>query len=181
MSPTVIQTRYAGCHFRSRLEARWAVFFSSLDIPWEYEPEAFALPSGNYLPDFRLNLSGGSVWFEVKHENFLEDDDRWVDLSADSAVYVSFGIPRGQGVDDILDSPRGNGRIEVYANGTWDNFQAFCVCPECSRVGIEFEGRGARVCPEHCGNDDRSHTYEDRAIVAAYMRASSMRFEGSRY
>lgn len=34
-----IETRYAGCRFRSRLEARWAVFFDALKIEWEYEPE----------------------------------------------------------------------------------------------------------------------------------------------
>jgi hypothetical protein len=51
-----IPTRYAGCHFRSRLlEARWAVLLSNLGIAWEYEPQGFQLPSGKrYLPDFRL-------------------------------------------------------------------------------------------------------------------------------
>lgn len=31
-TPTIraIETRYAGCRFRSRLEARWAVFFDHL-------------------------------------------------------------------------------------------------------------------------------------------------------
>ncbi len=32
-----IETRYAGCRFRSRLEARWTVFFDHLGIEWEYE------------------------------------------------------------------------------------------------------------------------------------------------
>lgn len=32
-----IQTRYKGYHFRSRLEARWAVFFDALGIAWKYE------------------------------------------------------------------------------------------------------------------------------------------------
>jgi hypothetical protein len=29
-----IPTRYKGYHFRSRLEARWAVFFDALGIKW---------------------------------------------------------------------------------------------------------------------------------------------------
>jgi hypothetical protein len=50
-----IQTRYAGCHFRSRLEARWAVFFDQLSIRWEYEPQGFDDgQGGRYLPDFWL-------------------------------------------------------------------------------------------------------------------------------
>lgn len=41
-----IETRYAGCRFRSRLEARWAVFFDTLGIKWEYEPEGILVPMG---------------------------------------------------------------------------------------------------------------------------------------
>lgn len=58
-----IPTRYAGCHFRSRLEARWAVFFDSLGIRWEYEPQGFEIEGRRYLPDFLLD---GSTWIEVK-------------------------------------------------------------------------------------------------------------------
>lgn len=47
-----IETRYKGYRFRSRLEARWAVFFDRLGLRWEYEPEGYELPSGRYLPDF---------------------------------------------------------------------------------------------------------------------------------
>jgi len=49
-----IETNYKGYRFRSRLEARWAVFFDHLRIKWEYEPEGYELPSGRYLPDFFL-------------------------------------------------------------------------------------------------------------------------------
>jgi len=34
-----IQTEYKGYLFRSRLEARWAVFFDACGIEYEYEPE----------------------------------------------------------------------------------------------------------------------------------------------
>jgi hypothetical protein len=55
MTVSAIETRYAGCRFRSRLEARYAVFLDHLSITWEYEPQGFQLPSGaRYLPDFRL-------------------------------------------------------------------------------------------------------------------------------
>lgn len=49
-----IQTRYKGYHFRSRLEARWAVFFDALGLNWEYEPEGYQTSEGWYLPDFYL-------------------------------------------------------------------------------------------------------------------------------
>lgn len=50
-----IETEYNGYRFRSRLEARWAVFFDTAGIPYEYEPEGFVLTDGTYyLPDFYL-------------------------------------------------------------------------------------------------------------------------------
>lgn len=45
MDIKAIETCYAGCRFRSRLEARWAVFFDALGLEWEYEPEGFELPA----------------------------------------------------------------------------------------------------------------------------------------
>lgn len=60
-----IETEYAGCRFRSRLEARWAVFFDKLGIRWLYEPQGYVLGNGErYLPDFWL--PDNAVWAEVK-------------------------------------------------------------------------------------------------------------------
>ena len=48
-----IETEYKGYKFRSRLEARWAVFFDIIGIRWEYEPAGIVLSEGPpYLPDF---------------------------------------------------------------------------------------------------------------------------------
>ncbi len=50
-----IETQYKGYRFRSRLEARWAVFFDALGVQWEYEKEGYDLKdNGYYLPDFWL-------------------------------------------------------------------------------------------------------------------------------
>lgn len=66
-----IETVYKGYRFRSRLEARWAVFFDTIDAEWEYEPEGFTLSDGTkYLPDFLLkNVRGrgaDNIYVEVK-------------------------------------------------------------------------------------------------------------------
>ena len=50
-----IETTYRGYRFRSRLEARWAVFFDAAGIAWEYEPDGYRLDSRSYLPDFWLS------------------------------------------------------------------------------------------------------------------------------
>lgn len=71
-----IETSYKGYQFRSRLEARWAVFFDHLGIKWQYEPEGFEKSiewyeklggepqKVRYLPDFYLPATG--TWVEVK-------------------------------------------------------------------------------------------------------------------
>lgn len=62
-----IETVYKGYRFRSRLEARWAVFFDALGVKWEYEPEGFEIEDGaRYLPDFRLATNHGPRWVEIK-------------------------------------------------------------------------------------------------------------------
>jgi hypothetical protein len=77
---SAIQTNYAGCRFRSRLEARWAVFFDAMGIPWEYEPQGYTLSDGkNYLPDFLLTECG--TWVEVKG-NAQDADPALLQLAA---------------------------------------------------------------------------------------------------
>lgn len=50
-----IETIYNGYRFRSRLEARWAVFFDVLGIKYVYEPQGYTMKYGiRYLPDFEL-------------------------------------------------------------------------------------------------------------------------------
>lgn len=64
-TPKAIETHYNGYRFRSRLEARWAVFFDTLDVPYEYEKEGYDLgDAGWYLPDFWLPTH--QVWLELK-------------------------------------------------------------------------------------------------------------------
>lgn len=90
-----IQTVYRGYHFRSRLEARWAVFFDHLKIRWEYEPEGFELGNGlRYLPDFWL--PDLQLWVEVKPgaPDDVTAEKAWrLALHSERVVFVSCGMP----------------------------------------------------------------------------------------
>jgi hypothetical protein len=70
-----IETHFKGYRFRSRLEARWAVFFEALGMQWAYEPEGFVLPDGtHYLPDFRITSPQGVLyWYEIKPAGITTD------------------------------------------------------------------------------------------------------------
>jgi hypothetical protein len=86
-----IETFYKGYHFRSRLEARWAVFFDTLGIQWKYEDQGFeremydygdhgevkVVKVERYLPDFYLphRFREGGIYVEVKGDtNALKKD-----------------------------------------------------------------------------------------------------------
>lgn len=69
MNIKAIETSYKGYRFRSRLEARWAVFFDTLGVKWEYEKEGYDLGEhGWYLPDFWLPQS--KSWVEIKPADY---------------------------------------------------------------------------------------------------------------
>jgi hypothetical protein len=99
-SPKAIATQYAGYRMRSRLEARWAVFFDRLGIRWEYEPEGYWLSGRPYLPDFKLMLPGDRIVFvEVKHSENDEHEGAHVDLcrqlarAVEQPVLLLTGVP----------------------------------------------------------------------------------------
>lgn len=121
-----IPTEYKGYRFRSRLEARWAVFFDACGADWEYEPEGFDLGDGTYyLPDFLLHgvtihhglfKENCDVYVEVKGKR-TDDDARKInrfyeagvaeDPEADvpsTAILVVGNIPAGRNLDEIRDS-----------------------------------------------------------------------------
>ena len=93
-----LPTFYAGTKFRSRLEARWAIFFDHCGIKWEYEPEGYLLEDGTcYLPDFLLHgLVGrveGDLFVEVKGALTSEDSVKiesflsWEEIQAEGYTY----------------------------------------------------------------------------------------------
>lgn len=69
-----IETRYKGYLFRSRLEARWAVFFDRLGLDWEYEKEGFYIENVMYLPDFYVIGEHGDGWFVEVKGNLLDTE-----------------------------------------------------------------------------------------------------------
>lgn len=85
MTIKAIETRYAGCRFRSRLEARWAIALTTLGIEWEYEAQGFECHSRislsgdewRYLPDFWLPKE--HCYLEVKGELTEEQMLRVID------------------------------------------------------------------------------------------------------
>jgi hypothetical protein len=88
-----IETHYNGYHFRSRLEAKWAIFFEHLGIKFEYEPQGYLLNTGKaYLPDFYLPYFG-KYYCEVKP--YGGDFSKAIDFAIESthAILLLEGPP----------------------------------------------------------------------------------------
>ena len=69
-------TQYNGYEFKSRTEARWAVFFDTLSINYIYEHQDFKIQKARYLPDFWLPELCGGCFVEVKGYYFT-DIEKW--------------------------------------------------------------------------------------------------------
>ncbi len=190
-----IETIYGGYHFRSLLEARWAVFFTRLGLDWEYEPQGFVVGRTfgrprNYRPDFYLSKLGLYVEVKPAIADQVDPDGvrKWEDFAGevaaewdhDRAAMFCGPIPN----PDTLD-PFGPPRAEqwyeagIYIPGEWH--LAWCVCPSGQHFDIAHEARGGRI---YCGcpriTDDRYHTGDDPRISDAYGAARAARFDGKR-
>jgi len=162
-----IETVYDGYRFRSRLEARWAVFFKTAGIRYIYEPECFRLPSGKlYLPDFylpdvnmRTTEDKGGIYVEVMPSipNFGKMHYLY-ELSqiTGKSVLLIEGMPGcfGDGLD-----VEGDGHYEYSwrpcdcsdddecsiggydCRKWWDCCMVFMRCYKCLRVRVQYCGR----------------------------------------
>jgi hypothetical protein len=66
-------TTYRGIKMRSRLEATYAAILDQdQTLGWTYEPRAFADATGQYLPDFEVELVRGEPWAFVEVKPTVE-------------------------------------------------------------------------------------------------------------
>ena len=102
-----IETYYNGYRFRSRLEARWAVFFDSVGIEYQYEPEGFAISNIRYLPDFYLPKA--DRWVEIKSKKLSKSEIEKCSAfcEAQDQDGVKFTIFIGQPFDNLLGMKQG--------------------------------------------------------------------------
>jgi hypothetical protein len=190
MKIKAVETEYNGYLFRSRLEARWAVFFDACGIDYEYEPEGYDLGNGlMYLPDFLLHgVDGrvdGNLFVEVKGQmtdldavkinRFYELGQDNHDASGESmtAILVVGSIPRGAGISEILWHIKNEA---YFDNRNWPNkfnFETIDGDYFAAYPGINHQGRFELF------GDDSSYLCDMdlKATERAYRTARQARFE----
>lgn len=152
---TAIQTHYNNLFFRSRLEARWAVFFDVLGIRYEYEPEKFQCGDLRYIPDFFLPQIGSwnsefGTFFEVKGTR--PDDEglrKAVELEKQVRASVAVAIGDIREPEIVLVDNFGNGN-DIYH---WQ--YRFVQCPFCGSFSLIYKQGEYYPCEEYaqfCSN-----------------------------
>jgi len=115
-------TLFRGILFRSRLEAKWAIFFNLIGYSWEYEPDVCYY----YTPDFLIR----SPWYkpayvEVKPTKYVPPSQlkrikRLSEEYSDCNCFV------------IMGSPFSYTAIEV--SSSLDS--AWLICPQCNTISL---------------------------------------------
>lgn len=160
-----INTLYKNCLFRSRLEARWAVFFDALDIEWEYEKEGYDLGGGVwFLPDFWM--PSFHCFWEIKPKHGYDKEDANKYELFTSPLAVAQGYPGGWNdyTVDIYGAPWVE-EINDYA--TWCSFSHgegwIAQCPKCKNVDFVFCGWAGYIRDCHCW-DSPHKAYKESGI-----------------
>lgn len=162
-------TLYKGVRFRSRLEARWAVFFDSLGLRWLYEPKTDAV---GYMPDFDLDAGYAEVkspaWLDQSLAGQDADIDRWLSFArvVSRPLFVFFGGP-GEWTNGVPDDTSGLTQVMRF---TLAGAQS-CTWAECDRCGtISIAPTNRRICDcslpwgrqiGYAISDVRDHSFED--------------------
>lgn len=181
--PVCIHVKYGGCDFRSRPEARWAVFFDNAGIEYQYEPDGFNLKTRPYLVDFFLPEM--DIFVEVKSsaEKFYEGaKTKLAELmkATKKNAIVAFGNLRFQFC--TVDS---NGELVIFENK--DSFLDQCADHPEHRWFGSLRRDGDLVCPK-CGSKKANAALwghfpltlgqsSDTVFLRSAMMARSARFE----
>lgn len=169
-----IETKYKGYKFRSRLEARWAVFFDSLNVKWEYESKYFDLDDlGYYLPDFYL--SDYEMFVEIKptgasfqRQEYTTAVAKIEALNAErERSIIVCGSP---GIDTYV--------IPFFRNSEYESVFALdksCTC----LVIIGDYGQHPLACstcprPRYCSEE---RTYRHHGLFSSYKAVRAAQFE----
>jgi hypothetical protein len=180
MSIQAIPTKWRGVQFRSRLEARWAAFFTAVGWEWSYEP----LDLKGYIPDFILHLHE-DVLVEVKPFMRLDDDV----ISAAHEKIVESGW-HGDVPEDmepsrdcvvvgarLFDATRDAG-VNAFAMGMMQHGDMALLgqCGICGRLTIAsaLMSYHCRVCGENKGWLPEFDSDDDRCrVLSAWDRAGN--------
>lgn len=161
-----IETVYNGYRFRSRLEARWAVFFDTLGIEYQYEVEGFDLgEAGWYLPDFWLPTFEHGMYCEVKFTGGDFSKAYAFCLQSGLHIWLCEGPPDYKRQWIVSRDKSCEGGNETFLVHTWDG------------VPNANQAQGENRMYAMPSEDDMEYLQQEDHYVEAVTAARQARFE----
>jgi len=180
---TIIETYYKGKWFRSRLEAKWAVFMDELGVVWEYEPEGFKNEDGEcYLPDFFLPILNCFLEIKPRKPTDAEREKCWIAVEATKKdLFILWGEPQDPwNVDQDISGCYGLFRNDEYGNNEYlyivSNARYWAYCSECNTIGLVLFGATEKL---HCCDNNHGNSLapvDTERITVAADKARNYRF-----
>lgn len=161
-----IPTSLNGHDFRSRLEARWSLFFDAIGVLYVYEPRVFDLGWIHYLPDFYIPSIRAYIEIKGKRPTLTEvTKAKRLAKITNRNVYIFWGsirIPTVAAADGIGDS------AYLYTpDGIVFKSQWWTYCKKCKTFAIGH----------FCDHDPDPY---DKRLINAYMHAEGASFKKAR-
>lgn len=178
-----IETDFLWYRFRSRLEARWAIFFNVGGIRFEYEPEGIDDGSTLYLPDFYL--PDYDMFVEVKPDrpNSKEELKKPLQCVLDNKIQRLMIL---QAIPQKTECECWWYPFIYYHNGSQDAVSARCVItPEIDHLAIRTNlwigyANEKGFCGLGCANSDNidfSPIHDEKMIFCEEDFAWSENFD----
>lgn len=168
---TAKRTIFDGHLYKSRLEARWAVFFKHIGLPYLYEVETFDLDGTTYTPDFLLPTL--NLWVETKGD-LVSDEAGIAMINKCERLAVQSQRPALLVFHDPLDS-----RCALFSvRGRMFSDAGFQACPTCGRatVGVRTS-TGLHTLCQSLHDDDSDIPFDaSRLLHTAAIAARQREF-----
>jgi hypothetical protein len=142
------------------MEARWAVFFTSMKWEWAYENQGYELEAGgHYLPDFEIRLPDSEAYFvEVKPDSFdkfdhIEYMDKLRRFTAEAGIdlIILDGNPSCKPFDLVMHSHADNQLSLVFLQ----DYEPYVRCiDDYWRGYLRLDSASGRFFTDH-RNDER--------------------------
>lgn len=143
-----ILTTYQGITFRSRTEAKWAVFFDHLNIPYKYELEGYAENGIAYLPDFFLEIQDCFIEIKPTSPSKEEIDKAWIPVETEKKdLFFLCGTPQKYIAFGLFP--------EYLASKRQSDERGWAHCPECDVKGLVYFGATEKL---NCCNQNPGHS-----------------------
>lgn len=134
-----IPTEYNNHTFRSRMEARWALFFDVLGVKWTYEPDVYDIGDGQkYFPDFYFPEY--DFFAEIKPTEFNEIEERkWIKFCNINKKPLLLLIGNPHAKISKLYLP-----IQYINYSSWTGYREVIpfICLYCYKYGLFWWGHG---------------------------------------